>query len=184
MRKTIVILLIGIIVLMSGCAPFVMSIADLNNDNESKPPHLRYAKSIPEPVYETCDPIGQTYINEILVLTNEQRAEHNLPELSLNSALCKIAELRAADMADNGYFDHVSPIGETALSLLQEYQIFHFSSAENIGRGDVSCERMVEGWMGSESHRKTILSKSYHQLGIGIVEASGGNLYWVQVFTN
>ncbi len=173
MKKTIVILLLGALVLMSGCAPLIINIADLTNDNGNEPPHLRYAKAIPDPIYETCDPIDQTYIDEILTLTNMEREARDLPKLSLSPTLCKIAELRAADMADNGYFDHISPTGESTSSLLKEYQIFHFNSAENIGRGDVSSERMVEAWMESEDHRKAILSKPYHQLGVGIVGPEG-----------
>jgi len=169
---------------MSGCAPFVVSISDFTNTIDDEPPHLRYAKAIPDPAYKTCNPIDKTYIDEVLELTNNERSACGLPKLSLSTTLSKIAELRAADMADKNYFDHTSPSGESAFKLLQEYQVFHFSSAENIGRGDVSSERMVEAWMDSPEHRKTMLSGFYHQLGVGIVEASNGDLYWVQVFVN
>jgi uncharacterized protein YkwD len=146
--------------------------------------HIWFAKPVAEPTYETCSPIDQSHIQEILELTNKERAAFGLPELTLSPTISKITQIRAVDMADIGYFDHVSTSGETAYSLLQDHKVFYFNSAENIGRGNVSCERMVQGWMDSPGHRKAILSGSYHQLGVGIVEAANGEMYWVQLFIN
>ncbi|MBT3320149.1 MAG: hypothetical protein HN948_09545 [Clostridia bacterium] len=184
MKKTITILLLLSLLLASGCAPFVLSTSDINNTTNEEPVHIRFAKPVEEPTYETCSPIDQSHIQEILELTNKERAAHGLPELTLSPTISKIAQIRAVDMADNSYFDHVSASGETVYSLLQDHKVFYFSSAENIGKGNVSCERMVAGWMDSEGHRKAILSRLYHQIGIGIVEASNGEMYWVQVFIN
>ena len=165
LKKTIIILLLFTLMLASGCAPLVLGSSVLSNTTDDEPMHMRFAKPIAELTYETCSPIDQSHIEEILELTNTERAAHGLPGLSLSPTISKIAQIRAVDMADNNYFDHVSANGETAYSLLQDHKVFYFNSAENIGRGNVSRESMVQAWMKSAGHRKAILSGLYHQLG-------------------
>jgi len=185
LKRTLIILLLGIILLMSGCGPFVLNTAETVGIIDDEPIHLRIAKDIPAPEYLTCTPVDQTNINIIFEQTNTARTENDLPELSLSPTLCKLADLRAADMAEEDYFDHVSPAGESVFTLLQEYQILYFNSGENIGKGcNVTDEAMVEAWMDSPGHKANILSDVYHQIGIGIAVAENGVTYWVQVFTN
>lgn len=184
MKKTIIILLIGILLITTGCTPFVLSVTDTVSIVGDEPVHVRPAKTVPEPDYENCKPGKETCIEEIFALTNEEREKEDLDELSLSPTLCDIAQLRAVDMANNDYYAHVSPDGETAFTLLQEYGILYFNSAENIGKGTVTNERMVEKWMDSPKHRESMLSKTYHQLGVGIAIAEDGTTYWVQIFTN
>ena len=184
MKKPFIILLLGILIIISGCSPFVLSTTDTISIVGDEPVHLRPAKPVPAPVYENCEPGSETDVEEILTLTNEERIQNDLSELSLSTTLNAIAQLRAADMAENDYFAHVSPTDETAFSLLQGYGILYFNASENIGKGEVSNERMVQTWMDSAEHRKSILSEAYHQLGVGIVKANDGTIYWVQIFTN
>lgn len=170
--------------IITGCTPFVLSTSGTVSIVGDEPVHLRPVKPVPAPVYENCKPSDETNIEEILSLTNEERKSNDLSELSLSTTLCEIAQLRAADMAENNYFAHVSPTDETAFSLLQTYGILYFNSSENIGKGSVSNERMVQTWMDSTDHRKNILSETYHQLGVGIAKANDDTIYWVQIFTN
>ena len=162
----------------------MLSITDTVSLTGDEPFHVRPAKTVPEPEYESCKPGKETCIQKIFTLTNEERKAEDLAELSLSPTLCAIAQLRAADMAQNDYYAHESPNGETAFTLLQEYNILYFNSAENIGKGTVTNERMVKKWMGSTRHKENILSRTYHQLGVGIAIAEDGTKYWVQIFTN
>ena len=184
MKKTIVTLLLGVLLLTSGCTPFILSASDAAGIFGGEPVHLRPAKAVNEPDYENCEPGSDVDVDEIFALTNEERMQNGLPKLSLSPTLCDIAQLRAADMADNGYFSHVSPEGETAFTLLQEYGILYFDASENLGKGNASNECMVDKWMQSPLHQENILTKAYHQLGVGIAVADDGTTYWVQVFTN
>lgn len=184
MKKTALILMLGMLIVLTGCASLVLGTAGTLGGTDEEPIHLRISKTIPEPAFETCSPVDEAYINEIFELTNSEREADDLLKLELSPTLCSIAMLRAVDMAENNYFDHVSPTGESAFSLLKEYKILLFNSAENIGQGDVSCDKMVEAWMNSPEHREIIMSDTYHQLGVGIAKASDGEVYWVQLFIN
>lgn len=184
MKKTFFILLIGMLIILAGCASLVKDTTDALGITDDEPIHIRLSEPIPEPEYETCSPVDDTLIEEIFKLTNIEREQGDLPKLELSPTLCSIALLRAVDMAENNYFDHVSPTGESAFSLLKQYKVLLFNSAENIGQGNVSSEKMMEAWMNSEEHREIIMSDTYHQLGIGIAEAADGDVYWVQVFIN
>ena len=184
MKKAFTVLLLSIIIFTAGCSPFVLGETDTIELTGDEPLHLRSADPIPEPVYETSVPAEPECIEELFSLTNEYRKSHELSEFSLSTTLCSIAQLRAVDMAENDYFAHISPGGEKVCDILQEYNVFYFSVSENIGKGTVSCKRMMDTWMNSPDHRAIILNRNYHQLGIGIAESGSGETYWVQVFTN
>ena len=49
----------------------------------------------------------------IIELTNKNREERNLLPLQENAELDEVALLKAKDMANKGYFSHVSPDGKT-----------------------------------------------------------------------
>ena len=184
MKKAILLLLLALLIIAAGCAPVVLNLADVAGLLETEPPPLLPAQPIPDPVYETACAVPDTFADDISSLTNQERADAGLPELSVSDDLCRIAQLRALDMAENNYFEHTSPSGETAFTMLQEYGIFYLFASENIACGDVSAERIMELWMDSPSHRESILSDHYRQIGVGIVEADNGEIFWVQVFTS
>lgn len=184
MKKIFYVLLICILILMAGCTSFVKDTTDALGVTDEEPIHIRLSDPIPEPEYETCSPVDDELTNEIFTLVNNERVECDLPKLELSPTLCSIALLRAVDMAENNYFDHVSPTGESAFSLLKQYKVLLFNSAENIGQGDVSSEKMVEAWMNSQEHHDIIMCETYHQTGVGIAKSADGEVYWVQVFIN
>lgn len=184
MKKTALMLLLVMLIVLTGCTSFVLDTAEALGVTDEEPIHMRISEPIPEPEFETCAPVDEAYIDEIFELTNSEREAGDLPKLELSPTLCSIAMLRAVDMAENNYFDHVSPTGESAFNLLKEYKVLLFNSAENIGQGDVACEKMVEAWMNSPEHCEIIMSETYHQLGVGIAKAADGEVYWVQVFIN
>lgn len=184
MKKTFFILLLGMFILTAGCTSYAQDTTEALGISDEEPIHIRLSDPIPEPEFETCTPVDETFVDEIFALTNIEREQDDLPELKLSPTLCSIALLRAVDMAENNYFDHVSPTGESAFGLLKQYKVLLFNSAENIGQGDVSSEKMVEAWMNSKEHREIIMSETYHQLGIGIAKSADGEVYWVQVFIN
>src|SRR3989344_3789576 len=49
----------------------------------------------------------------LTTLTNEDRADNNVPSLVENKLLDQAAQLKAEDMAAKGYFAHTSPEGKS-----------------------------------------------------------------------
>ena len=67
------------------------------------------------------------------------------------------------------------------LAAAKELGVSYRSAGENIAYGYPMPQKVVEGWMNAEGHRKNILSASFSKIGIGCYK-SNGVLYWSQFF--
>ena len=119
---------------------------------------------------------------EILAQVNQERRSHGLPELSLSQELTKVAQIKAEDMRDAGYFSHTSPTYGSAFDMMRIFGITYRSAGENIAKGHRSADHVMEGWMDSSGHRANILNGSYTHLGVGYCTDERGTTYWVQMF--
>lgn len=116
---------------------------------------------------------------ELLELVNDAREEAGCLPLKIDETLCELATLKAEDMRQNNYFDHISPTYGSPFEMLQNHNINYKRAGENIARGYTSVRAVFEGWMASEGHRQNILNKAYTVMGLGY--DSQGN-YWAQLF--
>ncbi len=119
------------------------------------------------------------YEQEVLELTNAERAKQGLKPLTLDTELSKVARTKSEDMQKNNYFSHTSPTYGSPFDMMKEFGISYRAAAENIAMGQRTPDEVVNAWMNSDGHRKNILSSSYTHIGIGYVE--NGN-YWTQIF--
>jgi uncharacterized protein YkwD len=114
----------------------------------------------------------ETMAQAILVATNEVRTKEGLQPLIEDSNLDEIAQLRSSDMIAKSYFGHVSPTGETAFKLMDQYRILYLWAGENLARNNYSDDQTVEvsmkDWMESNGHRENILNPHYKKMGIGV----------------
>ncbi len=144
------------------------------------------AKSVEKPA-ETVAPtktdaaFNTAYEAEVLRLVNAERINHGLSPLVQNNGVTEVARLRAKEIVKN--FSHTRPDGSSCFTAAKELGVSYRSAGENIAYGYPTPEKVVDGWMNSEGHRKNILSASFGKIGIGCYK-SGGVLYWTQFFTN
>lgn len=126
---------------------------------------------------------AKKYAEEVLALVNKERQTAGLDALTLDSALCRAASIRAKELVT--LFSHTRPDGTDCFSLLKESGIAYQAAGENIAAGQSSPKEVVEGWMNSPGHRANILSPDFHKLGVGYVNVNTGyGHYWVQLFTD
>ncbi len=89
-------------------------------------------------------------------------------------------------MADNNYFSHTSPTGETAFSIMNDLGYFYLIAGENIARNnypdDESASVAMTGFMNSPGHRDNILDARFNKVGIGLAIDSAGMKYFAVVF--
>ena len=116
---------------------------------------------------------------EVVELTNAERAKHGLSALQIDEALSKVAREKSRDMAANGYFSHQSPTYGSPFDMMKQYGVDYRTAGENIAKGQTTPEQVVNGWMNSEGHRANILNGNYTHIGVGYVEQ--GN-HWTQQF--
>ncbi|WP_240796513.1 CAP domain-containing protein [Streptomyces sp. RFCAC02] len=117
---------------------------------------------------------------EVLSLVNAERAAAGLRSLTLDPSLSALANAYSADMAARGFFDHTDPDGRTPWDRAADAGILNLGG-ENIARGQVDAEAVVEAWMASEGHRDNILNPVYTTMGLGVQFGDGGP-WWTQVF--
>ena len=134
----------------------------------------------------SCDGLTQTqteYVNEVLYLVNEARADANLPALTLDPALQKAAQVRASECTDN--FSHTRPDGTSYQTAILQAGVVSGYTGESVAIGQTSAQQVVNRWLNSEMHRANILSSNYTRVGIGLAENSGNSFdgyAWVQLF--
>lgn len=124
-------------------------------------------------------------VQEVLSLTNVERAKFKLPALTYEPRLEKAAQWMAEDMALNHYFAHVDSMDRSIGQRVPSFGYTNYQTLrENIAAGYPTAAQVVEGWMNSPSHRKAILCDKVKHLGVGFYfdEESKYKWYWVQEF--
>ena len=111
-----------------------------------------------------------------LCLINEERASRGLGKLKPVPALESVASAYAKRMVRQRFFEHTAPDGSTFLTRIKRTTYLRgalrrWSVGENIAWGTgrlATPEGIVKAWMGSPGHRRNILNRSFHELGLGV----------------
>ncbi len=127
------------------------------------------------------DNIDTTMAQEILKLVNAERTKAGVSALTLSTDVTAVAQVKANDMATNGYFDHNSPTYGSPFAMLTDFGVSYRSAGENIAKGQQSAQAVMTAWMNSSGHKENILSENFTQLGVGY-SANNGSPVWVQMF--
>lgn len=124
---------------------------------------------------------------QVILLSNQARQANGCNVLLAPNPLLDLAAQRhSEDMAQRGYFDHVSPEGLDPGDRITSTGYRWSRYGENIAAGYPTAERVVEGWMNSPGHRANILNCDFQEIGVGYAlrQVSGGRdeAQWTQVF--
>lgn len=119
--------------------------------------------------------------SDVLDLVNGERKAAGLKTVKLNDDLNRVAELRAAEIAEK--WSHTRPNGEAWKTAFSEEGVSASYRGENLAKGQYSADKVVDDWMDSEGHRANILNKKFTKMGVASVVIDGVT-YWVQVFAN
>ncbi|WP_439026350.1 CAP domain-containing protein [Haloarchaeobius sp. DT45] len=133
---------------------------------------------------------------------NDRRATRGLSPLGDDPALAEIARYHSRDMAQNDYFAHTAPDGETVGDRYDAFgydchirtgSLTYANGGENIyytsfvGTAYTEhelAERAVDGWMDSPSHRENLLRPYWNDEGIGVWVLQEGGRTHVYVTQN
>lgn len=119
------------------------------------------------------------YVDAVISLTNKERQKAGLTALKAYPELNDVANVKAQDMNEKGYFSHTSPTYGSPFDMMRDFGITYKSAGENIAQGQRTPEEVVNAWMNSEGHRANILSKDFSHIGVGFEE---NGYEWVQMF--
>lgn len=123
------------------------------------------------------------YYEEVVRLVNEERAKVGVAPVTLDTTLCQVAGLRAAEIEYSGKYAHERPDGSGCFKVTQAYGIEYKYLAENIAQGYSSPKSAVKAWKGDPTDYSYMINPKFTKLGVGFSNA-GINYEWVQVFTN
>ena len=126
--------------------------------------------------------VSGSMTSQVVTLVNKERASNGLQSLASDSQLAKLAQMKAEDMAKNGYFSHTSPTYGSAFDMMKKYGVSYKTAGENIAKGQKTAQSVMNGWMNSSGHRANILKSDYTKIGVGYAKASDGTTCWVQIF--
>ena len=104
----------------------------------------------------------------LLAVTNDKRADANVPQLTLNDRLAKAAKLKANDMIQNQYWDHTSPSGVEPWQWIDGTGYAYQEAGENLAKNFSTASGTVAGWLASEDHRENMLKASYTDVGFAV----------------
>ncbi len=121
---------------------------------------------------------------QVLQQINAIRAKQGLGQLRSNEKLTQVARNYSRRMAEQNFFSHTSPAGDTMVQRVRSAGIFYVTIGENL----FTCTNIpqpvpasVKGWMNSPGHRKNILRPEYQETGIGVWRR-GDTYYFTQLF--
>jgi uncharacterized protein YkwD len=108
-------------------------------------------------------------------LVNATRQEHGLPTLRSSARLNAAADRHSADMVARGYFAHVTPDGRSVTDRVRDTGYLSgandWAIGEDIGWGTGSASSpasIFQAFMNSPPHRRIILSRDFHEIGVGV----------------
>ena len=108
----------------------------------------------------------------VIAEMNVHRAAAGLPPLREDDRLIRVADLRMRDMLDLGYWAHVAPDGRSPFELLRPSGYLFQSAGENLASGFETAELLVQSWMESKGHRDNIMSATYQDCGVAVIEGA------------
>ncbi|MET8633915.1 CAP domain-containing protein [Streptomyces sp. NPDC057746] len=120
--------------------------------------------------------------DEVLALTNAERAAAGLPPLAADPRLTAAAQAHSADMVTRDFYAHTSPEGREPWDRAAAAGSRHRAVGENIACGQRSPTEVVRGWMNSPGHRANILKPAFTHLGVGFAGGGRAGTYWTQLF--
>jgi uncharacterized protein YkwD len=118
----------------------------------------------------------------VVCIVNAERAARGLPPITREARLDAAAQAHSDDMAERGYFDHVSPEGSTPADRADAAGYPYQSLYENIAVGQSTARQAMLGWMQSEGHCHAILAPEVADLGVGLAPSGRQGPAWTQEF--
>ncbi|MUG43814.1 CAP domain-containing protein [Paenibacillus woosongensis] len=120
---------------------------------------------------------ASSFAAQVVDLVNQERAKAGLKPLTTQADLTKVAAAKAADMRQNGYFDHQSPTYGSPFDMMKQFGVSYSYAGENIAKGQRTPAEVMNAWMNSEGHRQNIMNPNFTAIGVAY-----DNGYWVQEF--
>ncbi len=129
---------------------------------------------------QNCNPPPSPQ-QQVVNITNQRRAEAGLAPVSVDSRLMNAAQAHSVDQARRGRMTHTGSDGSNGGTRITRAGYTWSKWGENVAAGYSNATSVMNGWMGSSSHRANILNRSMKHIGVGLAYSSNGTTYWTMV---
>ncbi|WP_249745487.1 CAP domain-containing protein [Mesobacillus boroniphilus] len=131
---------------------------------------------------EASEDLKEGFEYQLFDLTNASRLMHGLGILTWDDEVRITARKHSADMAENSFFSHTNPEGQSPFDRMAEDDIAFSVAGENLAYGQFSSIFAHEGLMNSLGHRENILKPDFKLLGVGVAFGPKHEPYFTENF--
>jgi uncharacterized protein YkwD len=131
---------------------------------------------------EASEALKEGFEYQLFDMTNASRLMHGLGILTWDDEVRVTARKHSADMAENSYFSHTNPEGQSPFDRMEEDDIAFSVAGENLAYGQFSSIFAHEGLMNSLGHRENILKSDFKLLGVGVAFGPKHEPYFTENF--
>ncbi|MEZ5817584.1 MAG: CAP domain-containing protein [Hyphomicrobiaceae bacterium] len=147
-------------VVIAGCAALVFAATTCVPGSVLA--RSKRAKSSPE------TSVGRA-AQQIVQLTNRQRAQHGLPALRIDGRCVSAITGHVTDMARSGFLSHDGSDGRGPNERYRKYAPSSRGAGENLAYNTSGTgESFMRQWMNSSDHRSNILNSRYKAMGVAV----------------
>jgi uncharacterized protein YkwD len=114
---------------------------------------------------------------------NAARTQRGLPPLAEDASLSQFALRVAQQMAERHYFGHTDPNGVTFQDRLRAAGFVNRYAAENMAY-DQDEKAAHQAFLRSPGHYGNIVDSHSHKLGVAVVAAGDGEIFYVEEFAD
>lgn len=107
---------------------------------------------------------------QVILQTNEKRAEQGLSGLTLSDELSEAALAKGQDMFTDQYWSHTAPDGTEPWYFIEQAGYKYKVAGENLARDFMNTSDMVVAWMASPTHRANLLNPKFQEIGIAVID--------------
>jgi len=123
---------------------------------------------------------------KLLDLINEERKKENVPALTLDPLLCKVARAHAENMARSETISHAldgKMVGDRVTATGYDWSVVRENLARVEDSGDKTPDpaQIHKSWMKSTAPRANIVEAKVTQIGLGRVRSKKGDWYYTLV---
>ncbi|RNF40701.1 CAP domain-containing protein [Planococcus salinus] len=112
--------------------------------------------------------IDEANARQIIDLTNVYRLHHQRKPLAVNQGANVLAKEHSQLMARQNFSSGEELEVKALDQRLTDAQISFEAAAQNTATQYYDAAEAVHGWINSPDHRKTLLSRDYNQIGVGV----------------
>ncbi len=134
-----------------------------------------FAAAKPKRDKATAEASPSRATQQIVSLTNRERAQRGLPALRIDGRCVSAISTHVADMTRNGFLSHSGSDGSGPDQRYRKLSPRSLGAGENLAYNTSgSGEAFMRQWMGSSDHRSNILNPRYKGLGVAVRSTCSG----------